>query len=326
MDGWALLIDGGTTHTRFTLVHDGAGVASVSREVGASDAAGENPSLERAVGEVISGLETAHGCRIGAAVASGMITSEAGLREVPHRKAPAALDGLAAAAEPVRLPKVAPHTVFWLVPGVCFPDGAPEERDVLRGEETEIYGALRPADADKTLLFAHFGSHCKLIRCRAGRIDRSVTTIGGELFGAVSRGTILRESLAGDVSGGLLPDWVGRGYEAAESLGFSRALFLTRVNRLMGGASARESFSYLHGVLAQADCRAFAPLLAEGADELVLYGRDRPAEAYRICLGRFFRGGIPPLRVIPFEESEQLSVRGLRRICRELPDQPRKIV
>ena len=64
----------------------------------------------------------------------------------------------------------------------------------------------------------------------------------------------------------------------------------------------------------------------EGADELVLYGRDRPAEAYRICLGRFFRGRIPPLRVIPFEESEQLSVRGLRRICRELPDQPRKIV
>ena len=315
-----MLIDGATTNTRFSLLRDFTVVASVTKRIGASSTSdsARNSALEQAVGETIADMEAAHGCRIETVVASGMITSNVGLLEVPHMEAPVRLGGLAASIRPRMLPHVAPHATFYLVPGIKFSGKTRYDRDVLRGEETELYGAIAPDDADKTLLFVHFGSHDKIILYRDGAITDAVTTLSGELLWAVLNGTILK-SAVGDIGRhDVVPAYVRMGYKAAEALSFSRALFTARINQIMDGASEAESLSYIYGIIVHTDCRAFAPLLQTKAARLCLYGRSQLAQAFEICAAEFFPDMVPAIETIPYEDSERLSILGLTKICRDL--------
>ena len=120
-------------------------------------------------------------------IASGMIGSRQGWVEAPYRDCPADFDGIAAALTPV------PGTRLRIVPGlVCRDaDGVP---DVMRGEETQIVGALD----DETLAQAAPrvivlpGTHSKWALVRGRTIQTFATFMTGELY------AVLREHM-GDV-------------------------------------------------------------------------------------------------------------------------------
>lgn len=322
MEDYILIIDGGTTNTRFTLVKESTTIAYATKRIGASDSGGStgNHRLEEAVKEAIGQMEATHRCRIGTVLAAGMITSNAGLMEVAHLEAPVALKRLAASVKPCRLPHISQQATFYFVPGIKFNDSSEGHyaKDILRGEETEIYGAVSPEDMDKTILFIHFGSHNKIIRYSEGTITKSITTISGELLWALANSTILKSSVGGLEQCEPDPRYVLKGYFASRELDLTRSLFMARINQVMGGATGEQTLSYLYGCLMYSDLKAFSGLLREKADKLVLYGRDHFIKAFLVCLPEQHGGYKSKIEVIGFEDSQKLSINGLKLIYRDI--------
>lgn len=121
--------------------------------------------------------------------ASGMITSRNGWVQTPYLPLPA--DAGLLAAEVVR--RTLPDgSVIAFVPGLCDDRGT--HPDVMRGEETEIVGHLAqnpqsPNDAAQLLVLP--GTHTKWVETDQGRITRFRTFMTGEIYGAMSRHSIL---------------------------------------------------------------------------------------------------------------------------------------
>ena len=78
-----------------------------------------------------------------------------------------------------------------ILPGIAQRD--PKAPDVMRGEETQLLGAL---DADGEALVCMPGTHSKWASVRGGTVERFATFMTGELFGAISRETILSLAVA----------------------------------------------------------------------------------------------------------------------------------
>jgi 2-dehydro-3-deoxygalactonokinase len=115
-------------------------------------------------------------------LACGMIGSRQGWVEAPYVECPATRDALARGI--VR----APGGVLAIVPGLACRDdeGVP---DVMRGEETQIAGAVE-ADAPCTLAVMP-GTHSKWVVVREGTIDDFATYMTGEVYAVLREHSIL---------------------------------------------------------------------------------------------------------------------------------------
>jgi len=113
---------------------------------------------------------------------SGMIGSRQGWIEAPYVFCPADIATLADHLMPV--PDMSNAQI---VPGVALRD-AGGRRDVMRGEETQILGAL-PGSGRQLIVLP--GTHCKWVLMEDGRIADFVTFMTGEMYAALRRHTIL---------------------------------------------------------------------------------------------------------------------------------------
>jgi 2-dehydro-3-deoxygalactonokinase len=134
-------------------------------------------------------------------IACGMIGSRQGWIEAPYRDCPADFDGVAAALTPV------PGTRLCIVPGlVCRDaDGVP---DVMRGEETQIMGALDDqtwAQAAPRVVVLP-GTHSKWARVGGRVIAAFATFMTGELY-AAARAQHPRPARRRDGSPATAPRW-----------------------------------------------------------------------------------------------------------------------
>ncbi len=313
-----LLIDGGTTNTRFTLIDDGKIIATSKRKVGASNAveANRNQPLEDAVRLEISRLQEVHNCTITDVYASGMITSNVGIREIPHIESPVSLKKLASSVQTLKLDSISKDISFHFIPGIKFLRENNNDPDIMRGEEVEVFGSLKDSDRDKSILFLHFGSHNKMIKYEAGAIVQAITTLSGELLWAVCNETILKSSVANLNSNFILNgEFVRNGYQSAAKNGFSKALFQARVGRVMEGLTADETLSFVFGSIVYSDLQAYLRMISEPFDALVLYGHDSFISAFSTCLEEFFPEGLnKKVKTIDFEQSENLSIQGVLSI------------
>ena len=88
-------------------------------------------------------------------IASGMIGSRQGWVEAPYCKCPAGFHAIAAALTSV------PGTRLFIVPGlICH--GVDEVPDVMRGEETQVFGAL-PEQIGARQVLVLPGTHSKWV-------------------------------------------------------------------------------------------------------------------------------------------------------------------
>ncbi len=315
-----LLLDGGTTHTRFTVVENGRILAQSQCRAGAADAAreGRNSLLREAVRREMNALQNRWHCSIGEIYAAGMITSDTGLCEIQHIVAPADLPRLAAGVQVRTIPEIS-DVPFCFVPGIRFEADDPDGADMLRGEEVEVFGMLAPEDGEKQL-FIHFGSHNKIICVEDGSITRAATTLSGELLWAVCNHTILKSSVppSGPVCWKTDTASIQQGLRTAEQYGLSRALFCARVRQKTDGITQQQVLSQVLGALTCADWQVFRRFFAPECKKLVLYGRQAFTDAFLSCLPlmEIPRGLQQNLRVIRYEESGGLSVSGLLKIRR----------
>lgn len=271
------VIDSGTTSTRVRYWRSGHVIWSGSRAAGARDTAieGHPGRVRDALRDLLREADAQTQTKPQALICSGMITSDVGLHEVPHVEAPAGPSELAERIVFRTLEDVS-DVVFAFIPGVkVHPrdmtidslDGG----DVMRGEETEVFGLRSLLALTGPATFLHFGSHHKAIDVDAeGRITDLRSSMTGELLSAIREHTILKSSTVALDVVTLDLDAARAGAEATGRYGLGRSGFLVRIGERLAGESRERMTSFLLGALAALDL----PLLEGRSEEgpIVLYG------------------------------------------------------
>jgi 2-dehydro-3-deoxygalactonokinase len=232
-------------------------------------------------------------------IASGMIGSKQGWVEAPYVSCPGGFADLSPGL------RATPGGALRIVPGIAWqvPGLAP---DVMRGEETQIFGALESDDASG--LFILPGTHSKWARVTAGRIAAFATFMTGEMFAILRQHSILGRLMAADA----MPDLNAAAFEAGAEVGLHHGddllhrLFEVRTLGLFERLSAVDAPSYLSGLLIGSEIAA--ALHRESADAPTLIGARPLCAAYRRVLAA---QGIEA-RIA----DEDVTPRGLWRIAR----------
>ncbi len=204
---------------------------------------------------------------------AGMVGARQGWVEAPYAKCPAGVREIASAIITVYTRAMG---AIGVAPGVrAFDrDGAP---DVMRGEETQILGALA-AMGRADGVFVLPGTHSKWARVEAGRIVSFATYMTGEVFAALKDHSIL-----GRLMDAASQDGAGfaEGVRAASRLerpgDVLHAIFMTRTLGLFDRLSPGQLSGYLSGLLIGAELVSGA----RGAQGAVVVGS--PALTARYC-------------------------------------------
>jgi 2-dehydro-3-deoxygalactonokinase len=207
-------------------------------------------------------------------ILSGMIGSRQGWKEAPYAKCPAGVDDLVQALAKI---EHAGRTIA-LVPGLSTEnDRMP---DVMRGEETQILGALALSGRDDGL-FLLPGTHSKWAEVSGGRIVSFRTFMTGEVFGALKDHTILGRLMreGGDADG------FARGVKEGAALKSAGALlnrvFATRTYGLMDRLADTALSDYLSGLLIGAEV---AEATQQSTDAVTIIASPALAQRYTDAL------------------------------------------
>lgn len=275
--------------------------------VGVRDTAmtGTREKLQSAVRTVIqqaigrAGTELRH---IDLILASGMITSDVGLCQVPHLPTPAGVPELARGLVQSRMPEVVGKPI-WFAPGVknnVFEIGPHnyEAMDIMRGEEVEVFGILARLNIQGPAILILPGSHSKFITVDEHcRITGCVTTIAGELLDVITNKTIISSSVHNSFAGEINREMLLRGAGCARDVGLGRACFSIRILEQFTGTSAGERENFLLGAVLGTDLLALKNTSALHVDPtvpVVISGKKILRQAFEILVREddFLRGNL----------------------------------
>jgi len=235
-------------------------------------------------------------------IASGMIGSRQGWREVPYAPCPAGLEDIAKAMVPIDWN----GRRVWLVPGVSCSDrrGIP---DVMRGEETQIFGAAGSAASEEGL-FVIPGTHSKWVVAGKSRISRFATFMTGEMFAVLREHSILGRTMRGAA---VDEPAFQRGVAEVQATGgqLLHSLFGVRTLGLFGKLSEAEAAGYLSGLLIGAE-------LLDGPTVLGFEGRPPPLVLIgHAGLARHYAAAASSLGLAVREAAPEAAVLGLWRLA-----------
>jgi 2-dehydro-3-deoxygalactonokinase len=316
----AIYVDLGTTNTRVWLMRGKRIVAKGSVAVGVRDTAreGSPAGLRAGLRELIATVRRDSGSAAPLCVAAaGMITSSLGLAELDHVPAPVGLHDLAAAARWFQFPDVT-DLPFLFIPGVrcgsrISGKRQPTYRDLIRGEETLCLGLLVLGMLEPPGLVLSLGSHWKAIQIsRAGAIERSVTTLSGELIHAAQTQTILATAVPQDRPVQIETSWLRAGLNEQRRSGLPRALFRVRLLEAAEQGTVADRLSFLIGAFIGADQKALAGRKMLSGRQIVIVGHQPLAEAWRSVLAA---AGIVST-VLAAADSERALLTGLGCLLR----------
>jgi len=214
-------------------------------------------------------------------IACGMIGSRQGWIEAPYVDCPA---GLAKLGEMLTQ---TPGGGLAIVPGARCVDAAGVP-DVMRGEETQLAGALR--DDVPRMLAVLPGTHSKWALVERGVLIDFATYMTGELYAILLDHSILGRMAANgadlaSAAGMAFKRGVARGLAAN---GFAHAVFGARTLALAGDLAPEEVGDWLSGVLIGDEIRAARSWARErGADaaDVRVIGDDTIVARYMTALG-----------------------------------------
>ena len=287
-----LTIDGGTTNTRLALAEDGKIADRIKIPAGAGNT--ERPAMCALLHDAIETMLARHSLSlddITAILASGMITSEKGLREIPHTAAPAGAAELHAAMQAVPFPEICAKPITF-ISGVKMAGNTPETADIMRGEETELLGLMALTGmADQSCICVLPGSHSKIIRAENGRILEFSTQMTGELMAATAKNTILRDAI--DITRDETEiDWLDAGYSYARTRGINEALFKVRVLKNLLGQEEKARFSFFLGAILQGEIDR---ILETNPQNIMIGGRSGFRIPMTQLLSRYTDAAIHPI-------------------------------
>ncbi|WP_394777628.1 2-dehydro-3-deoxygalactonokinase [Undibacterium sp.] len=298
-------IDAGTTNTRSSLWVDGRLRAQAQAEVGVRNTAidGNNAALKSAVRSTVDNILAQASLdkhKLDLMLASGMITSNVGLCEIPHLPAPAGLQELAQGMQRVAMDEVFPQPV-WFIPGVRNSVEKvglhnAEAMDMMRGEETEAMALLARLKLSGPAMIILPGSHTKLVSIdSAQRIVGCTTSIAGELLQAITQNTLLKKSLNGEFATELHAEMLLAGAAAAQRTGLARACFSVRILDMFTESQHNEKASYLLGAVLSGDLLALknsSAIRMRPDTPIIISGKPILRQALALLIGEngFFYG------------------------------------
>lgn len=297
--------DWGTSRLRLSLC---LGERILETRQGPGIGALRQPAAE-ALRPLITGWREAHGPL--PLVLCGMAGSRNGWRETPYLPCPVDLRRLPEAA----LRFEADGAAVAIAPGLSC-QGRLGSPDVMRGEETQIAGALalHPGLGTGRRLLCLPGTHTKWAWLEDGQVRDFLTALTGELFALLRDGSTLTRASGAAASTQQSSshgddDGFERGLVAAATLGkasLSHALFAVRTRQLIDGRSHEWALSYLSGLMIGADVHGAVPLFG-AEEEAVLIGDGALNELYAKALRR---EGIAASCL----DGEQCALAGLRTL------------
>ena len=183
-------------------------------------------------------------------VACGMVGSRQGWQEAPYRSTPCTP---VASGVLISVPTADPRLQMLIAPGLKQLQPA----DVMRGEETQIAGALAMLPGFDGVICLP-GTHSKWAHISAGEVISFQTYLTGELFALLSEQSVLRHGMA---EGG----WQDDAFDQAVAEGLSRPekiaarLFTLRAEGLISGLTAPAARARLSGLLIGIELAAAKP-------------------------------------------------------------------
>jgi 2-dehydro-3-deoxygalactonokinase len=266
--------DWGTSRLRLYLCDPAGNVLARSAGEGASV-----PDCAGRFAAAVTPWDKAHG--VLPAVLTGMVGSSIGWHEVPYLKCPARPSAIANAA----LRFEAGGRAIAILPGLSCrgKTGAP---DVMRGEETQILGALHlhPQLTKGRHLLCLPGTHTKWVAVTDGAVSQFQTALSGELFEILRRHSVLARD-SGEVDGQSPAFALGLDC-ARQKADLLHLLFSARSRAVTGDMAREDAASYLSGLVLGKDVATalalfnLAPSSMDGPVQLIctpllsaLYGK-----------------------------------------------------
>ena len=270
-----IAVDWGTTNLRAFAMRGDSMIAEAVSDDGMGKLARDafEPALIRLIEPWLSARHQT------SVIACGMVGSRQGWHEAPYRTTPChPLDPTALVAVPTTDSRIA----VLVVPGLRQNRPA----DVMRGEETQIAGAL-VLNPGFDGVFCLPGTHSKWAHVSAGEVVSFQTFMTGELFALLSTQSVLRHGMTGD-------GWDDEAFDQGLSDALSRPekiaanLFSLRAEGLLTGLAAPQARARLSGLLIGIELAAAKPywlgqpIAIIGADALsATYARALSAQGNR---------------------------------------------
>lgn len=314
-----ITLDTGTTNTRVTLWNKNKEkIDMVFYEVGVRDTAidGNNDKLKETIREGISEILQRNNIsldNIETILASGMITSNVGIVEVPHIYAPAGIDELANGLVSYYFPDIVKKEIFF-IPGIknnirevtlenC------ESMDIMRGEETETIGLLKRLKVEGPAIIILPGSHSKFVSVdEEGKITGCLTSLAGELISVITHNTILASSLNYSFANDINEKMVIEGYKISKKVGLNRSFFSVRILDQFTDYCINDKANFLLGVILASDLQAIknsSALKVSRDSNVIIGGKDILRDCFQVIIKEdaYFNN----IRVVSSKDMEGLS-------------------
>ncbi len=232
-------------------------------------------------------------------IACGMVGSRQGWQEAPYRAVPCTpLD----ADQLINVVTLDPRITFAIAPGIKQMSPA----DVMRGEETQIAGALALCPGFDGVLCLP-GTHTKWAQISAGELVGFQTFMTGEMFALLSQQSVLRHGMAGN-------GWDEAGFDQGVADGLARPdriaarLFSLRAEGLIAGLGPDAARARLSGLLIGTELAAAKPYWL--GQSVALVGSPRLSAAYARALAS---QGLDA-RILP---ADDCTIAGLTTLARQ---------
>lgn len=330
-----IVIDCGSTKTRLYFIRNDTVAVKGAVPFGTDStvSTGSNTKLRQGIADAILKLLADNDLKLSDirfAIASGMITSNLGLLEVPHLVAPVRIDDLAKHTRQCRDHDILPldlPVVF--IPGIknSIDEGGWDnirKIDLMRGEETQAVGILTSYSPSLPCNIIELGSTTKLIHLdRQGNIAGSVTTLSGQVYGAILKETFLSASVKVDEAEPpfFSEDVMAAAYRCVEKSGLLRTLLFTRFIQFSLPTTASERKFFCEAAIAADDMKLFNDAEEKGFDlsgDIIFVGNEERCKLYAAMI-RMAKGMENPARIISaVSEIDMLAVNGANYIAKQI--------
>jgi 2-dehydro-3-deoxygalactonokinase len=267
--------DWGTSNARFLLVGTGGDILEQRSAPGIAQLDGADQIEAVCFGVIDDWIAAYPGISV---VMAGMVGSNIGWYMAGYADTPATVTDIAAGL----LRFSARGTQFLIAPGLAAirDDGLP---DVMRGEETQIFGCIN----DETALLCLPGTHSKWAQVSAGAVTVFHTALTGELMDITGRHSILlapKRPVAATPDAAFL-----EGVEVARDsvAGLETLLFTVRSRQIAQNLNADDASSYLAGLAIGCEIKSALATYGMQTTAVPIIGSPVLTELYAAALSVF---------------------------------------
>lgn len=333
------VMDCGTTNTRIYVVDENKKIiASGNTKVGVRDTSitGSRDRLRTEVTKLFNRVLDENNIKkeeVEFLIASGMVTSEIGLMEIPHLVTPVGLNDLSNNIVRVRDDEVLPiHCPIYFIRGTKNDTGNEPhasklpEMDFMRGEEVQCMGIIDmfPEIKDAFNIVA-LSSHTKIMAIdKEKRICASSTSISGQFYELIVNSTNIGTSVVekeNDPEPRRYTDqeMIDIAYDCVMNCGLSRTMLMPRFLQVLTKTNSKERHLFLDAAIAADDIVMFRQMRERGydGDTYIFFGHESRCKLYTYLLKKYVDSSLKIISISDAKEIGELTVKGATKVALE---------